>query len=634
MTNSARLSGRPSSSAAYNVDDVVDTPDSAIKSWRYLGAGEWEPNDAVRYTMVPGGGIEVCVGDIRATIPELTAAQSAATLAAAEAAFAPQIVTGYYYVKVGGTRTSGKSTADDWSDANCYGSIQAAINQPWNRWDEIVLSDEVHTTAGTLSFTGSAATDGATIRIRSNSRNPETCVISSSAAGTALAFNKAGVSYGITWERVKFKRSTTLTSSTGSLFASLSTPTLDILFDGCVIEDFVANIDGPYTYSLIYAGSGTVERELRFRDCVFRNIQSSARQGWAFMSGGSVGTSVVFERTKFFDIVHAQTDATVTFTGGIGLSGAAGLSFIDCEIDGLHYSHPATTEVAVNGFVRSLCPLTVSGLVAKNVTLTGGNAGCFLLQAERSYQIENVRVENSYSQPGPAVNSVGGAILAYGTQAVGTVRDAEIDGCVSDYGPLVYASQGGALDAKSIRAYNSSARVEGIIYSGGWGDMSVIGFLLVDCVAGLEARYGLTDYAAGIYAHLHTAGDRAKTVVVKHGVVINTVTQTENGAATLHLENNNTAFPMTVTVENVAADAAAAQHARMVVGAGAAMTVSGTGNAFRGGSSMALPSATGTLTGSLGEIADLAQIGDGTLTAATIDRDLARAWTEAMADAT
>ena len=58
MTNSARLSGRPSSSAAYNVGNVVDTPDSAIKSWRYLGAGEWEPNDAVRYTTGPGGGVE------------------------------------------------------------------------------------------------------------------------------------------------------------------------------------------------------------------------------------------------------------------------------------------------------------------------------------------------------------------------------------------------------------------------------------------------------------------------------------------------------------------------------------------------------------------------------------------------
>lgn len=59
MTNSARLSGRPSSSAAYNVGDVVDTPDSAIKSWRYLGAGEWEPNDAVRYTTGPDGVVTI-----------------------------------------------------------------------------------------------------------------------------------------------------------------------------------------------------------------------------------------------------------------------------------------------------------------------------------------------------------------------------------------------------------------------------------------------------------------------------------------------------------------------------------------------------------------------------------------------
>ena len=71
MTNSARLSGRPSSSAAYNVGDVVDTPDSAIKSWRYLGAGEWEPNDAVRYTRGPGGGVVLSGhdGEINPIVP-------------------------------------------------------------------------------------------------------------------------------------------------------------------------------------------------------------------------------------------------------------------------------------------------------------------------------------------------------------------------------------------------------------------------------------------------------------------------------------------------------------------------------------------------------------------------------------
>ena len=71
MTNSARLSGRPSSSAAYNVTDVVDTPDSAIKSWRYLGAGEWEPNDAVRYTRGPGGGNRLSIGARDVSVPSL-----------------------------------------------------------------------------------------------------------------------------------------------------------------------------------------------------------------------------------------------------------------------------------------------------------------------------------------------------------------------------------------------------------------------------------------------------------------------------------------------------------------------------------------------------------------------------------
>lgn len=71
MTNSARLSGRPSSSAAYNVGDVVDRPDSAIKSWRYLGAGEWEPNDAVRYTTGPGGGNRLLAGNLPADMAQL-----------------------------------------------------------------------------------------------------------------------------------------------------------------------------------------------------------------------------------------------------------------------------------------------------------------------------------------------------------------------------------------------------------------------------------------------------------------------------------------------------------------------------------------------------------------------------------
>ena len=64
MSNSSRANGMPSSSAGKEVGDIVQTPDAPIKSWRYLGGGKWEPNDAVRFTATsPGGGVALSAGD-------------------------------------------------------------------------------------------------------------------------------------------------------------------------------------------------------------------------------------------------------------------------------------------------------------------------------------------------------------------------------------------------------------------------------------------------------------------------------------------------------------------------------------------------------------------------------------------
>lgn len=57
MSNSAKFSGKPSSSGPYAVGDVVQSPPgSSIAAWRYLGNGEWMPDDVVRTTTGPGGG--------------------------------------------------------------------------------------------------------------------------------------------------------------------------------------------------------------------------------------------------------------------------------------------------------------------------------------------------------------------------------------------------------------------------------------------------------------------------------------------------------------------------------------------------------------------------------------------------
>lgn len=73
MSNSSRANGMPSSSAGKEVGDIVQTPHAPIKSWRYLGGGKWEPNDAVRFTATgPGVGVGI------AQIVSLTQAQYAA----------------------------------------------------------------------------------------------------------------------------------------------------------------------------------------------------------------------------------------------------------------------------------------------------------------------------------------------------------------------------------------------------------------------------------------------------------------------------------------------------------------------------------------------------------------------------
>lgn len=63
MSNSAKFSGKPSSSGPYAVGDVVQSPPgSSIAAWRYLGNGEWMPDDVVRVATGPGGGIALSAG--------------------------------------------------------------------------------------------------------------------------------------------------------------------------------------------------------------------------------------------------------------------------------------------------------------------------------------------------------------------------------------------------------------------------------------------------------------------------------------------------------------------------------------------------------------------------------------------
>ena len=151
MTNSARLSGRPSSSAAYNVGDVVDTPDSAIKSWRYLGAGEWEPNDAVRYTMGPGGGNRISAGGQRLYTTNPRWWQHAQPQAIRRPLITPGVDTVSFHTSNGGVATLAPAedsrfspiavnfTVPDGGAASKFAGVECAIDADLTLDDVIVL---------------------------------------------------------------------------------------------------------------------------------------------------------------------------------------------------------------------------------------------------------------------------------------------------------------------------------------------------------------------------------------------------------------------------------------------------------------------------------------------------------------
>jgi hypothetical protein len=87
-----------------------------------------------------------------------------------------------FYVSSGGTKTSGASTANDWSNSNCYGSISAAISK-MSGGDEVVVNDGTYTNAGTTnSISGMpSGSSGNFTRIRA--RNPFAVTLDNQGSG-------------------------------------------------------------------------------------------------------------------------------------------------------------------------------------------------------------------------------------------------------------------------------------------------------------------------------------------------------------------------------------------------------------------------------------------------------------------
>ena len=564
----------------------------------------------VMATTGPGGGVEVSVGDISATIPELTAAQSAATLAAATSALTPvltdviEYVQGYY-VAVGGTRTTGRSTPGDWSLENCYGAIQTAVNQGWTSDDWIVL-DDGNWSMTYLSVTTTAALTGATLKVRSRSLDRDLCSLNfTDRTNAGIRWNRADKLFGLHARGIRVT-SGEFTGAT-AVFLICNQPSNNLLFEEMDFCDASVNAPGNAGINGFFQIGSVGTRTVTFRRVRFYNLSANLLSNLWFMTG-IAGCKVVFDDCDFgvpaLGAITAQSNHLSSgFTGGV--SGPLDAEFINCRQNGVTITCAATNDVACYPFVYITGSLTIDGYDIKNTTLTGGNAGVFGVMAAGPYSVKRLHATNCSSLPADTVNSVGGTFLAFSSNAMGSVEEVVSESCTSDFGTAMYWSQGASGVAKGVVAINCQSRVDSMVYSGGWGDTEAIGVVGVGCRYGTGSSHQALGGSGFFHAHNHTTlANRAKTAKYSHARLYdckNADAETD-GVDTIYAYNHNGTYAMTLEAVDIVADGSPGKQILLSQSNGATFTVSGD-VAVPGGSSSVVVE--GTITGGLNVTGDV-----------------------------
>lgn len=196
------------------------------------------------------------------------------------------------YVSPTGTKTSGASTADDWSSGNCYGTISAAI-QRMSGGDEVVVNDGVYSGIGNAigrysSFTVPSGTASRYTVVRA--RNPFKATIDSGVS-SAWDYNGRMIYLPSTSSYVQVDGFRGINrDGSNNAFVSVSGNHIKITRcqfrtegvdhnENCVVEvggsaSYVlfedCAITGGYRYGFIIRGVGSNPNHVIFRRCVAR----------------------------------------------------------------------------------------------------------------------------------------------------------------------------------------------------------------------------------------------------------------------------------------------------------------------------------------------------------------------------
>ena len=489
-----------------------------------------------------------------------------------------------------GTRASGNSTPDDWTNANCF-PISALQTQGFN-WstmvdgDEIILDDGTHTFASLVTGTVTAP-GGTTIRMRSRSGSAASCTLAFSDGGVpSIRSNNGSRALGLLFTGIRFTKSVDHTVSGSSLIQLINLAS-GVDFVDCAIDAITNTYTnaGVYGHMCIYDG---VAATLRFTRTPITNLTSSHQSGLYFGYVGDLGL-ISFIDCPISNITNTVTGTAHHCTGGI--VGPGGLSVLGGSLTDCTSTSATVGDYAHESIFHPNGPCTIIGLRSERITNTGAKAGVCIAKMEGPYTISDTlsidcvgAADFRPEEPTQRYTAVGGTYLAFGPGAQGTATRIRAIRCISCFGPAWYCSQGAGGVITDIFAEHCHARKEGIFYAGGWGDVTFDTFRIVGGETGSEP-FDFEGWGGAIYAHNHTLSTRAKTTRILNGVIYGH-RQLQNGDAAIKVRGINATYPHTVEISNVVIDNPGyASQIGIHESASCVINVSGSGIVLNGGAS-------------------------------------------------
>lgn len=424
------------------------------------------------------------------------------------------------HIKSTGTKSSGTSTADDWSDANCYpiASWTTALAAT-SAGDSVLFNDEAFT-ASNLSLNG-APTGLVTI----GSRSGGTRLNQADATTGFFIYNSGTASSQIAFDSLQFHGNGNVWTTSGSAIMQFTQNCTAITFASCRWTG-IRTASAARTTGLLFRMAGNqANSTVTITDCTVEDCEVDLTgdfQGLFKVEDNDITWTI--DGLTFNNVRISCLGATASCLGFIYHTNTAPITLKN--ITATRCMVQADTAARdIGGIYRptgSPGVVTIEGVTVNGFTMDGTASTEGLFKIIGAGTLRRATVTGLYrtgNTGGTLANSTGGLVLSTGSSADVTIEDINVSDSGGFYGTAFYNSGGGAIVAKNVTAKNISQNgqlstggdpVNGVaFYSGGSGATSWEGCRAYNCT-------GDTTLGTAWYCHLPATSSVDKTFTMRN----------------------------------------------------------------------------------------------------------------------